>query len=202
VSGPINPPGPLDPSWQSLIPRAFSASQPVVRIPERGGVYASAGADVFPVAADVALDGAQLQEDLVRALGRDVSISVSYTAPAEDGSGVLAITDPKTGLPLEVGAALVDQVLAENSPPESPQARFLREYDAAETLEAKLDTFRDFIARQVDEEDRVQFLRRRTEGRTVDARTAMPMGAPARPPVPPRVTSRNPWTQRIQRGEA
>ena len=197
MSGPINPPGPLDPSWQSLLPVAYGVPQPVVRIPERGGLSASAGADVFPVDEELEIDGVVLQEDLVRALGQDVAISVATV----DGARELTIADPSTGRALPVNSAVVARVLAEHTPAETGRERFLREYDAAATVEAKLDTVRDFIARQVDDEQRSRFLARRARGQSVDSRTAEPAGRPPRSPVPPRVTSRNPWTQRIQRGE-
>lgn len=186
---------PVGRSWQSLLPGNYGMPTPVITTPEIGVPPVVIPDDsAHPIAEGVEIDGAQLQEDLVRALGRDVAITV-----ADSG---LTIADPATGLPLDADRALVAQVLAEHAPAESDRVRFLREYDTAKTLEGKLGAFRDLIARQVAEEDRARVLHRRAQERLAAALTAsVTVDQPVRPPVPPRVTSRNPWTQRAQRGE-
>jgi hypothetical protein len=187
-----------------MLPPGYGATRapsvsPVIATPEIGvPPLAVPDTDPHPIAEDVQIDGAQLQEDLVRALGRDVAISVI----SSDGPRSLTIADPATGLPLHADRKLVARVLGRHEPAETNQVRFLREFDAAGGVEGKLDAVRDFIARQVAEEDRGRFLRQRAQERATTPRVAMPVyGGPARPPVPPRVTSRNPWTQRAQRAQ-
>ena len=189
-------------AWQSLAPGTYrtTPNTPVIATPEIGAPPASFGtAGSYPIG-DQQFDGAVLQEDLVRALGRDVAITV--TSPSRVSAGQLRITDPTTGAPLNVDSAVVARVVAEHAPAETVEARFLREFDAATTIEAKLDAVRDHIARQADVDERARHLqRRRLERANETPRVGMSMADAFRPPVPPRVTSRNPWTKRGQQGK-
>lgn len=188
-------------SWQSLLPAGYGqpvVPVPVIETPEIAPPATGGGPDAHPITDSRRLDASQLQEDLVRALGRDVAITVSY--PTSE-TGELRIADPKTGLPLDVDRRLVARVLSGHEPAETNEAQFLREYDSAEGLEAKLDAVRDYVVRQIDAADWARHLQRRGERHVATARSAVPMSDTPRPPLRPRVTSRNPWTQRMQRGE-
>lgn len=145
------------------------------------------------------IDADQLQMDLAQALGRDVAIVARPVANGLDG--VLWIKNPKTGLDLAVDPAVVAQVIADHEPPETEDARFLREYDAAADVVGKLDAYRDHIARVSSEDQRNAVLRE--TGRQRLAALAPKLSArardlPDRAPVPAPVVSRNPWTKRLQ----
>ena len=185
-------------------PRLFPGGYGIVRDvsdrpdarPDRIGVAPAFETAGFPLQhSDI--DGDQLQQDLVQALGRDVAIVAR--AATGDKPGVLRVLDPKTGLELRPDPAVVAGVLEAYAPPETEQARFVREFDAARSESAKLSAYRDHVAREAVEADRGRFLIQR--GRERLAELAPKLSAPVAsmaarsglPKPPPPVTSRNPW---------
>jgi len=178
-------------------PRDIS-DRPVAYIPEVG-VAPAFQTPGYPVTR-TEIDADQLQQDLVQTLGRDVAIVAR--AATDSQNGVLRIMDPRTGLELNVAPTVVAAVLADHTPPETSDARFLREFDEAPDVEAKLNALRDRIARGVAEEERGRYLRNRTRARLAALTprlSAQVADQPDRPKVPPPVTSRNPWARRSQR---
>lgn len=97
------------------------------------------------------VDPVQLQEDLVRRLGKDVTVTMRL--PSDTEPGYLRVQDVRNGADLNVDPAVLDEVLAENASPESTGRRFLREFDAAETQDGKLLALRDYIARDIAEDE-------------------------------------------------
>lgn len=95
------------------------------------------------------VDPVQLQEDLVRRLGEDVTVTMRL--PSDTEPGYLRVQDVRNGADLDVDPAVLAEVLAENAAPESAGRRFLREFDAAETEGGKLLALRDYIARDIAE---------------------------------------------------
>lgn len=109
------------------------------------------------------LDPVQLQEDFVRQLGHDVTITLRQ--PTDTKPGLLRVQNVENGLDLDLDPAVVQAVVAENSPPETNAQRFLREFDAAADVDGKLTTIRDYIARDVVEEEHQAEALRRTKKR-------------------------------------
>jgi hypothetical protein len=107
------------------------------------------------------VDPVQLQEDLVRTLGQDVTVSMRM--PTEDAAGYVRVQDVNSGLDLNVDPALLDSVIAENAPPETNAQRFLREFDAAAEVNTRLMAVRNYIARDVAEESHQVGVRRRRQ---------------------------------------
>jgi len=93
------------------------------------------------------IDPVQLQEDLIRRLGRDVTITLRM--PSDSEPGYLRVLDVRNGVPLDVDPALLDAVIEENSSPETNGQRFLREFDGSDGVEGQLLALRDYIARDV-----------------------------------------------------
>jgi len=93
------------------------------------------------------IDPVQLQEDLIRRLGRDVTITLRM--PSDTEPGYLRVLDVRNGVPLDVDQAVIDEVLEENDSPETNGQRFLREFDGSEGVEGQLLALRDYIARDV-----------------------------------------------------
>lgn len=97
------------------------------------------------------IDPVQLQEDLIRRLGHDVTITLRM--PSDTEPGYLQVLDVRNGLALDVDPALLDAVIEQNAPPETNAQRFLREFDGAEGVEGQLLAMRDYIARDVAEQE-------------------------------------------------
>lgn len=97
------------------------------------------------------VDPTQLQEDLVRRLGQDVTVTMRM--PSDTEPGYLRVQDVRSGVDLDVDPAVLDEVLEQNTPPESSGQQFLREFDAAPTQAGKLLALRDYIARDVAEQE-------------------------------------------------
>lgn len=141
------------------------------------------------------LDANQLQQDLAQLIGRDVAIVARPAVAGRDGE--LRILDPKTGFELDVPAEVVEAALTDHTPPETAEARFAREFDAAATLEAQLGAYRELVGAQLAEREREQFLRARAQAKASSPRLSAPAAQQRpKPSVPPPVTSRNPWNQR------
>lgn len=135
------------------------------------------------------VDPMTLQEDLVRELGRDVAVTLRM--PTDDEPGELRVLNPTTGAELPVDPNVIQMLIRRNGPPESNEARFLREYDGAAALEAKLDAVRDMVARAVAEQDYQAGRRRRASTKRSPDRTIVARKR-NKPPLPanmvPRVT--------------
>jgi hypothetical protein len=97
------------------------------------------------------IDPVQLQEDLVRRLGEDVTVTLRM--PSDTEPGYLRVQDVRNGVDLDIDPAVLDEVVERNSPPESSGQRFLREFDTAATQAAQLLALRDYIARDVAEQE-------------------------------------------------
>lgn len=93
------------------------------------------------------IDPVQLQEDLIRRLGQDVTITLRM--PSDTEPGYLRVLDVRNGLPLDVDQAVIDEVLEENTSPETNGQRFLREFDGSDDIEGQLLALRDYVARDV-----------------------------------------------------
>lgn len=93
------------------------------------------------------IDPVQLQEDLIRHLGYDVTITLRM--PSDTEPGYLRVLDVRNGLPLDVDQAVIDEVLEQNARPETNAQRFLREFDGSDGVEGQLLALRDYIARDV-----------------------------------------------------
>lgn len=136
------------------------------------------------------VDPMQLQEDLVRELGRDVAVTLRI--PTDDEPGELRVLNPATGAELYVDPNVVQMVVSRAGPPESNEARFLREYDAAGSLEEKLDAVRDMAARSAAEQDYQAGRRRRRNAQPSPDRTVVARKT-NKPPLPeglaPQVTA-------------
>lgn len=109
------------------------------------------------------LDPVQLQEDFVRQLGHDVTITLRQ--PTDTKPGLLRVQSVENGVDLDLDPAVVGAVVAENAPPETNAQRFLREFDAAADVNTKLTTIRDYVARDVVEEEHQSEALRRTKKR-------------------------------------
>ena len=188
--------GPILPNWQALLPGGSHDNTPPPLEQIEVAPAPLEDSEAQPIEPGTTVDGGQLQQDLVQALGRDVAITA--TPPTDTKPGQLRITDSRTGIPLRVDPDLVARVLSEHAPAEDTRTQFLREFDTATSVEAKLDAVRDYIARQAEDDVRAQHLRQQARAR-VSPRTAASQSGTVRPPPPPRITSRNPWTRRAQR---
>lgn len=109
------------------------------------------------------LDPVQLQEDFVRQLGHDVTITLRQ--PTDTKPGLLRVQSVENGVDLDLDPAVVRAVVAENAPPETNAQRFLREFDAAADVNTKLTAIRDYVARDVVEEEHQAEALRRTKKR-------------------------------------
>jgi len=154
VLGPGQTPHGFTGSWVN-VPKDSTLAQldPAKRdggLGEFEGAYQVERTDIDPV---------QLQEDFVRTLGQDVTVTMRM--PTDTAPGYLRVQDVTNGLDLDLDPAVVRDVLAENAPPETNGQRFLREFDAAAELDGKLTAVRDYIARDVaEQEHQVAGLRR------------------------------------------
>ena len=146
------------------------------------------------VVARTDIDADALQQDLAQALGRDVAIVARAANITTGQAGVLWIKSAASGIEINADPTLVEEIINSHEPPETEQARFLREYDAAPDADARLTAYRDHIARTVAEEQRQAVLlelgRRRLAALTPRVSGRAPQ--PARVPVPPPIVSRNP----------
>lgn len=137
------------------------------------------------------IDVGQLQEDIVRQAGRDVAIV--FREATTDAPGELRILNPSTGNQMVVDPEILALAVEQNAPRETSKARFVREYDEAETVEAKLDAVRNWAARDLAEE-------RQHEGRRKRMREAPPRKVvlsrrePTKPPMPAHMLPKEPPT--------
>jgi len=109
------------------------------------------------------IDPVQLQEDLIRRLGQDVTVTLRM--PSDTEPGYLRVQDVRNGVDLDVDPAVVDEVLEQNAPPETNGQRFLREFDDAEGVEGQLRAMRDYIARKESEREHHDSSQRRLHAR-------------------------------------
>ncbi len=118
-----------------------------------------------------------LKAELSARLGYPIELLTSEPTDA-DPAGVLLVEDPITGEQLDVDPSVVAAVVAEHlppSPPITPEALALVEFDAAGTVAARLAVFRSYLERSVGSQAAAQArLRSDRERRRQERRAAFP----------------------------